>query len=269
MLMRLYPQGFRSELGDSIEQTFRDLLRDAFRRRGYAGVAQLWFRIVPDFIVSLWESLTLTSSDYLQSTFRLRWILACAIGSTLSLILGQALEGLGVFAFLVSQRLPERWTLAGLPFFLCIGLLQAFALTPRLCHPRRWVCLTMLAGVVGVVLAAALPVEPKGPPGFSGLLLLFTREALTAFVVGSAQWRALKQTYKSDRWSVVCMGSAYAATLLSFGLHATANWIGGLPAMIYMTYLGTFVAGGLFGLLSSGPLKNILWRNTVPETGTT
>jgi len=79
-LMWLYPSSFVSELGDSVEQAFRDMLRDAFQKRGYLGIATLWFRIIPDFLFSAFELLTSTTGDYLKWYFRLRWVLACALG---------------------------------------------------------------------------------------------------------------------------------------------------------------------------------------------
>ena len=55
MLMHLYPSQFTEELGDSVDQAFRDMLRDAFRKRGQLGIVLLWFRIIPDFIHSTYE----------------------------------------------------------------------------------------------------------------------------------------------------------------------------------------------------------------------
>jgi hypothetical protein len=76
LMMRLYPAEFTNELGDSVDQAFRDLIRDAFRKRGYMGIVMLWFRTVPDFLFSIMELLTSTAGDYLKWYFRLRWILA-------------------------------------------------------------------------------------------------------------------------------------------------------------------------------------------------
>jgi hypothetical protein len=44
-LMRIYPKEFTTAFGESVDQAFRDLARDAFRERGRLGVVLLWFRI--------------------------------------------------------------------------------------------------------------------------------------------------------------------------------------------------------------------------------
>ena len=100
MLMHLYPREFRRELGDSIDQAFRDLLRDAFQKRGYAGIALLWFRILPDFVFSFFELLTSTGGDYLKWYFRLRWALACSLGLATGQLIAGILNSIGVAEFL-------------------------------------------------------------------------------------------------------------------------------------------------------------------------
>src|SRR5262245_30731907 len=147
-LLWLYPSSFVSELGDSVEQAFRDMLRDAFQKRGYLGIAQLWFRIVPDFVFSAFELMTSTAGDYLIWYFRLRWILACALGFGTGSMIAIALRAAGFFEHF---GLNPSWGLAGLPLWLGLGFFQSHVLTSRFCHRLRWVCFTALGGVIGIL----------------------------------------------------------------------------------------------------------------------
>lgn len=52
-LLAAYPASFRREYGPQMAQLFRDLCRDALRRRGPAGLAGVWVRTLWDGMVSL------------------------------------------------------------------------------------------------------------------------------------------------------------------------------------------------------------------------
>jgi len=280
MLMRLYPADFRAELGDSVEQAFRDLLRDAFGRSGYAGILRLWFRIVPDFVFSIWQLLTSSSADYLKWYFRLRWVLACGLGSVLANIVTGILAASGILAFFISLGLPDRWTLGGVPAFLCIGLFQSLVLTRTYCRPSLWISLSALGGLVGVLCASILTAPflsfasslETPPQGLDLLLLGFVRQAPTAvagFCVGLFQWLAFKnKSVSATRWAFTCMFGAFLASLVSFVGGTFLLWVGGPAATLFFRYLPGFVAGCSFGLITAGPLKRILWPDSPEQSST-
>src|SRR5690606_12071250 len=47
-LLGLYPSNHRREFGFWMEQVFRDLCRQAYRREGGRGLAKVWLRTFPD-----------------------------------------------------------------------------------------------------------------------------------------------------------------------------------------------------------------------------
>jgi hypothetical protein len=48
LLLAAYPKEFRDAYGSQMEQTFRDLCREARRRRGMLGLVRLWARVLLD-----------------------------------------------------------------------------------------------------------------------------------------------------------------------------------------------------------------------------
>lgn len=52
MLIRAYPASFRREYGSEMTEVFRDLAQEAWQERGVIGLALLWLRTVPDFLLS-------------------------------------------------------------------------------------------------------------------------------------------------------------------------------------------------------------------------
>jgi hypothetical protein len=272
--MKLYPADFRDQLGDSVEQAFRDLLRDAFRKQGHAGVIRLWFRIVPDFVFSIWQLLTSTSGDYLKWYFRLRWVLACGLGTVLGNTLVSILSASGIIAFFTSLGFPARWTFEGASVFLSIALFQSQVLTRTFCRPPRWVLLSALGGVVGVVGASFLtpyvfPQYPYFPPTWSsmGMLLLFaTRAAVVGVCVGVLQWFAFRQKpISAARWGAVCMFAAYAANMVSLWL----SFIGAYSGSRVLYNASGFASGCIFGVITAVPLKRILWPNAENQSAQT
>ena len=269
LLMKLYPPGFLAEFGDSIDQAFRDSLRDVFQKRGYPGIALLWFRIIPDFVFSVVELLTSTAGDYLKFYFRLRWILACgfafAVGDLVVLILinsGQW-DALG---------LPRRWGLLGLPLWLSLGFFQSRVLTTRFSHPLRWTVFTTVGGVLGIYASQALVKLSPIPLVFNPhrweswllQLLVAGTAALTGLLVGWFQWTALKRSGSGQvRWAGACALGAYASALVSVSSAAL-----GVPNWPFLTAVGygffgllrSFVVGAALGTITAGPLKRMLWH---------
>src|SRR5262245_10117282 len=164
LLLWLYPSNFMSEFGESVEQAFRDMHRDAFQRRGYLGIGLLWFRIVPDFVFSVFELWTSAAGDYLKWYFRLRWVLACALGFGAGATVAMALIAAGFFDYFGLNR---NWGLLGLPLWLGLGFFQSVVLTGRFCHRLRWVGLTAVGGVIGILgstlVSSTLSLRALGP----------------------------------------------------------------------------------------------------------
>ncbi len=52
LLLRGCPAGYRREYGAAMGQAFRDLAREAYRRRGALGVLALWLRTLPDTLAT-------------------------------------------------------------------------------------------------------------------------------------------------------------------------------------------------------------------------
>lgn len=53
VILRVYPEGFRREFGESMTQLFRDLARDTCRRSGLGGLMALWLRAFIDILRSV------------------------------------------------------------------------------------------------------------------------------------------------------------------------------------------------------------------------
>jgi hypothetical protein len=51
-LLFVYPETHRREYGPLMVQLFRDLCRDFYRQRGFAGLVQLWIRVLTDTAVA-------------------------------------------------------------------------------------------------------------------------------------------------------------------------------------------------------------------------
>jgi hypothetical protein len=268
-LLWLYPSSFVDELGDSVEQAFRDMLRDAFKKRGYLGIALLWFRIVPDFVFSAFELLTSTAGDYLKWYFRLRWVLACALGFATGAMVVMGLKALGLFEYF---GLSNRWGLAGIPLWLALGLFQSQVLTSRFCHRLRWVCLTVLGGAIGTL--GLISVSALGPfflnrwQTWMLLPVVAFAPAFAGAAIGLFQWYAFRQRdIRRFHWVMVCTIGAYISGLLSIPVsHYAIGFVVNLGAgEVVVNLLSNAAAGALLGLMTAGPLKRILWN---PEQGT-
>jgi hypothetical protein len=236
LLMKLYPQTFLAEFGDSIDQAFRDSLRDAFQTRGNWGVALLWLRIIPDFIFSVVELLTSTAGDYLKWYFRLRWVLACGLGFAVGQVAASSLVTAGVLNYL---GLPRHWGLLGVPIWLSLGFFQSRVLTNRFCKRWQWTLLTITAGALGIVttrdFSTSAPIQIA---------------VTTGMLMGFFQWTAMKPGRGSNwQWAVACVCATSGAAMVAM----TSAWMG-LPNALH-----GFVVGATFGLISAIPLKRMLW----------
>jgi hypothetical protein len=238
--MKLYPQTFLAEFGDSIDQAFRDSLRDARQKRGNWGVALLWLRIIPDFVFSVVELLTSTAGDYLKWYFRLRWVLACGVGFTLGQVAASSLVAAGALDYL---GLPRHWGLLGVPIWLSLGFLQSRVLTNRFCRRWQWTLLTVAAGALAIV-------TTREVYGDSAIRLATS----TGVLLGFFQWAALKPALKESRgsnwrWAVACTLAASGSAMVG----TISAWLG-LPIALH-----AFLVGATFGLISAIPLKRMLW----------
>ena len=52
ILLFAYPRAYRLEYGIQMEQLFRDLCRDTYRRKGIIGLVQLWGRLLLDTVLA-------------------------------------------------------------------------------------------------------------------------------------------------------------------------------------------------------------------------
>jgi hypothetical protein len=274
-LLWLYPSHFVNELGDSLVQTFRDMLRDAFQKRGYLGIALLWFRIVPDFVYSAFELLTSTAGDYLRWYFRLRWILACALGIGTGAMVAMALRSAGFFDYF---GLNPRWGLAGLPLWLALGFFQSQVLTTRYCYRMRWVFLTTLGGVLGILGAQLLTsaFSLVGLGLFSpyrwqtwALQPLVMFVPLVGVAIGLCQKFAFRQKdVRAFQWTIAWASAAYISGLLSIPVSLVLSFafrigVGDVMANL----LQNAAAGAFLGLVTAGQIKWILW-NQPEQPGT-
>ena len=264
LLMGLYPSEFRTELGESVDQAFRDLLRDAFKKRGYMGIALLWFRMVPDFVFSAFEQLTSTSGDYLKWYFRLRWVVACALGFGMGSLIATALVAAGFFEYM---GLPRHWGLAGLPLWLSMGFFQSQVLTDRFCQRSRWLALTVLGGVGAMVGAWALTtviplthsIDLSGWEGWTLLPVVAIPALAFGVVMGLCQAFAFRRRdVPILRWILVCSVGAYFSELLSFPVSTALTF--GAGGYFVSTFIANATAGALLGMATAGPLKRLLWK---------
>ena len=104
-LLRLYPQGFRDQLGESMEQTFNDLCRERYEAGGglfgfvlwafantFAGIIRERIRLMsPIFrkfgvvIISVLAAIAILVSTYLTKNLDSMWIILLILAITLPL----------------------------------------------------------------------------------------------------------------------------------------------------------------------------------------
>jgi hypothetical protein len=264
--MRVYPQEFRSKFGESVDQAFRDLARDAFRAQGYLGIVVLWFRVLPDLIFSAIELLSSKAGDYLKWSFRLQWVIACSVGWTLGRVLAQIAVPVGF---------PPD--LAGIPIWLCLGALQSHVLTNKYCDRARWV----FYSVTGSVLGYALRIAVFSHPAFAvvaqtlpiwALRIVNVPVVLTGAVIGLFQWWTIRKGHlNASRWIMACAAGLYTFWLLEYPIWSFfnfASWATGIwdTRGLVIAVFTSLIAGAAFGAITAAPLERILRPQSVaPE----
>jgi len=283
-LMQAYPGEFRNRYGESVDQAFRDMHRDAFQQRGYLGVALLWFHVVPDFLFSAVEVLLAKAGDFLKWRFRLQWVLACSAGFALArciflmlfVTLGReffrGLEGSGFFWSAIKAAVGPAI------FMSSLGLMQSRVLAGRCFRKKEW----LLYGLAGAVLAtivfqplfgggalrqlmqALLNVSPALQHGILQGALERVTGGIPLVIWGAFTGALQSAAIKNDaitryRWMKACI-AGYFLSAVAGGFVIPINAMTGQPfASVLELVLTSFAAGAILGLLTSGPLERILF----------
>ena len=260
-LMRIYPQEFTANFGVSVDQAFRDLVRDAFRDRGYLGLLLLWFRVVPDFIFSAYELFTSKAGDYLKWSFRLRWVVACSAGFAI----GQMLSN-----FLGWTEFPRD--LRGVQLWLILGILQSLVLTGKNCSRVRWILFSAVAAAIGAGLTNAVfdPVMAGHVLPSWAIPILNVPAAIHGAIIGALQCPAFRKgQHNASRWVLACSVGLYAFWLVlivgdspMISLFQQASTAIGLEysygVYIVANVISDSAAGAIFGAITVAPLERIL-----------
>jgi len=149
-LLGLYPSNHRREFGFWMEQVFRDLCRQAYRREGGRGLAKVWLRTFPD----LAQSVILEHEDEIR-----RWWMDADRNSqtganarwALGLIISAVILAAGIFT---SVFLRE----SGAPTILALGVVVVFNLAGALVFDLFSLRDGAVLGAMGLMmLLSALP----------------------------------------------------------------------------------------------------------------
>lgn len=297
-LMQTYPAEFRNRYGESVDQAFRDLHRDAFQKHGYLGVALLWFHVVPDFLFSAVETLTSKAGDFLKWRFRLQWVVACSLGFVLSRLGGMII---GRETLTALDGLLQPWIYLGIllqmaMLFTCVGLTQSRVLADRFLHRKQWVLYGLAGAVIGNTVGQALWTALVGIPrqqqifrmirSMSAYLLNGHLDQLLNITVGSLvlsapliiigasvgllQSAALrKESITTFRWVAASAAGFYACqvarSVIGSGVMMFVGYEGVLPLMVEAV-ASSLAAGLVLGLITSGPLEQILFTASRNES---
>jgi len=241
-LLRMYPRNFLNQFGEQLVQAFGDLARRAVSRGGTAGLVLLWMRMLPDVGRSALREYLNVAAGLGPSDSRLRWILACTLGS-----------GLGVFAGAQMMTWPGATAgiLASICLTLGLGLFQSvWALRRSGPDAARWMAATMVG-----VFALALPFRLA----IAGLPLarLSTSGEIAALVLAGAGIGLLQclgshgKTVRAWRWVAV---NAFA--FLSAGIAARSVVDAAGPSSMAL-FLSPFAGGLAFGCLTVIALDSV------------
>jgi hypothetical protein len=276
-LMQAYPAQFRNQYGEPVEQAFRDMHRDALQKRGYLGLALLWFHVVPDFLFSAGEVLLSKAGDFLKWRFRLQWVVACSLGFALSraafLVIGgeffTGLETRGAFWSVLGAALVPAIFMSGL------GYMQSRVLAGRCFRKKEWV----LYGVAGAVLGTmvfqpfwsgvarqALQVLMNLRDEYGGgmllqladIMLMSAPAAIYGAFAGALQSAAVRNdAITRYRWMKACAAGYFLSAVAGgFAIPYVIN----APNPNLQLVLTSFAAGAVLGLITSGPLEQILFN---------
>lgn len=149
-LLGLYPSGHRREFGFWMEQVFRDLCRQAYRREGGRGLAKVWLRTFPD----LAQSAILEHEDEIR-----RWLMDADRNSqmgthprwALSLIISAVILAAGIFTSIALRE-------SGAPVILALAAVVVFNLAGALVFDLFTMRDGAVLGAMGLMmLLSALP----------------------------------------------------------------------------------------------------------------
>jgi hypothetical protein len=260
-LLRIYPRAFRDEFEALLCQAFGDLSRGVLHSRGRLGWLGLWLRTLLDLFTSSIDQRFGNTSD---RWFILRWILACAVGLPLGIVLVFADHYTVRFAYLALSLgrtlgfrssdpiifVPVLAFVVSLP----LGWLQARALGWNRTASLAWVVTTFLGVATGWTAMYNF---------FSGGYLwttivgyrLFVHSAgflLCGSIIGLFHMAVLaRKTARAWAWVPAC-----AVSMLALGYFTDM-----VPVV-----LPPIVGGALFGTLTAGPLKWIVQsRGSIKE----
>ena len=281
LLMHAYPDEFRRRFGTSVEQTFRDMRRDAIEKYGYLGVALLWFHVIPDFLFSAAELLTKKAGDFLKWRFRLQWVVACSLGLGLArciaLMIGRELyrdlESLGGPGFLLVTLLQTTILV------FSVALLQSRVLAGRCFRKWPWVAYSLAGAALAVVVLqplffATFPVQmwllQRINESFGhGLLrsaaqsvLLSIPMTLFGALAGVMQAGAIKNDAITRYQWMRASAAGYFLSALAGGFVIPYPF-----ESILQLVLTSVVAGAVMGLVTSGPLERILFNVQADSRG--
>ena len=272
LMMRAYPEAFRRQYGDAVDQAFRDGVRNAVEKHGALGLAVLWFNIVPDFIFSSAELLLAKAGDFLKWRFRLQWVVACTLGFALSRVM--LLIGLEFYREFEARGV--LWGVLVTCFFMAIrlaslGWLQTRVLAGRIVRQKEWVIYGVagaLLATVGVrlllLLGVAGPYQPDLPSTGQGPLASLMHVliidvlpnapmAILGASIGALQSSAIRNDAVTRyQWMKACA--------VGYFLSGVAGGFAVPYPVISVTevILTSVAAGAALGLLTCGPLERIL-----------
>jgi hypothetical protein len=268
LLSRFYPASFRSRYGASVDQAFRDLLRDASQRRGFVGVLFLWFHVIADFIFAIGELLLRTAGDFLKWRLRLQWVVACTLGFILTALVNAIFrDSIRALGPLASAAISTTILIAS------VGIFQSRVLD-RCFRRIQWV----IYGIVGAVLPTLLVVplliraNSLGVQAYLIQWLDFSREyseilywflqnlvfsaplVILGAAIGLAQSAAIRgNALTARRWIVACA----AGYVLSQALGETAAVFtsGNVGLQLFVRSL---TKGVVLGLITARTLEEIV-----------
>jgi len=279
-LARAYPAEFRSRFGASVDQAFRDMMRDAFEKHGYPGLVLLWFQVLPDFLFSLAELLMKKAGDFLKWRLRLHWVVACSLGLGLArliaLMVGRdfyiELEALGTWGIVLGRMLQVAIVMTS------IGVMQSWALAGRCFRKRAWVLYSLAGSVLAAAVvqfllltAAPSPVALVGwaQATFHGLMQVFAVRLVTnapiwmiaGALTGLLQAAAIRSDAVSRyQWMRACATGYFLSAIV--GGFVIPYFPGSLQPLdsALSLILTMVVSGAVLGLATSGPLERVLFN---------
>jgi hypothetical protein len=281
LLTRAYPAEFRGRFGASVEQSFRDMMRDSYEKHGYLGLALLWFQILPDFLFSFGELVMRKAGDFLKWRLRLQWVIACSLGFGLArgiaLLVGRELY-VGLEA---SLGIVGRF--AGTVIMMTIlmgsvGLLQSWVLAGRCFRKREWVLYALTGSALAAVVLQPLPLLAApaqvalvrwvqhvfSEPVRSFAVSLVTTAPIWLIVgglTGLLQATAIRSDAISRYQWMRVSALGYFLSAMAGGFVIPYNGGPTQPAdSVLHLVLAMITSGAILGLVTSGSLEKVLFN---------